>query len=340
MVYFKDKSSPFGEPHLIILDDQHQRDAKRDGNLQFIGEFHYTKGYWEWNEDVLSRCGKRLCLINAYDTVYALLFTYDHNSVIIKVFCKAWCPFTNTLLTSFGELSISLWDLHDLAGLPMVGCLYDEVVPSTLELTGADEKGGRFIPHSSKYLLYAYHLLQGLDDDRCSNVSIDKWVFWSKKVIKYHLSAPRKEKNMVRPKSTHNLLGNLKEKVYLAAHLASWLCTFVLPGKNVNSIRPSTFKMASIMASGRRVSLAIPILASIYEGLNTIATSSRPARISPSFPIHFIYAWLASYFKTHYPIWQGLHGPKMRKFSGKEGAKYYDPQEARKQIRSSSSLRL
>ncbi|KAL0402723.1 UNVERIFIED_CONTAM: hypothetical protein Slati_4302200 [Sesamum latifolium] len=149
---------------------------------------------------------------------------------------------------------------------------------------------------------------------------------------------------MVRPKSTHNPLGditthkrwstaeealfeklcieeNLKEEVYLAAYLACWLCTFVLPGKDANSIRPSTFKMESMMVNGRRVSLAIPVLTSIYEGLNIIASSSRPARTSPSFPVHFVYAWLASYFKTHYPIWQGLHGPKMTRFSGEGGAK-------------------
>ncbi|KAL0461278.1 UNVERIFIED_CONTAM: hypothetical protein Slati_0015400 [Sesamum latifolium] len=271
---------------------------------------------------MLSRCGKRLRLINAYDAVYASLFTSDHNSDIIKAFCDAWCPLINTLLTSVGELSISLWDLHDLAGLPMRGCLYDELVPSALELTGADEKGGRFIPHSSKYLLYAYCLLQGADDDRCSNMSSDKWVkFWSKKAIKYHLPPPRKEKKM-----------GISKEVYLAAYLDCWLCTFVLPSKDVNSIRPSTFKMPSMMASGRRVSLAIPVLVSIYEGLNTIATSSRPAHTSPSFPVHFVYAWLAYYFKTHYPVWQGLRGPKMTRFSGEGGAKYYDPQEARKRI--------
>ncbi|KAL0439241.1 UNVERIFIED_CONTAM: hypothetical protein Slati_2407100 [Sesamum latifolium] len=219
-----------------------------------------------------------------------------------------------------------MWDLHDLAGLPMTGCLYDKVVPSALELTDADEKGGRFIPRSSKYLLYAYHLLQDADDDRYSNMSIDKWVkFWSKKAIKYYLSPPCKEKKTVRPKSTHNRLGditthkrwstaeealfenlciegNLKEEVYLVAYLVCWLCTFVLPGKDVNSIHPITFKMASMMASGRRVSLAIPVLTSIYEGLNTITISSRPARMSPSFPVHFVYAWLTSYFKTHYPL--------------------------------------
>ncbi|KAL0451578.1 UNVERIFIED_CONTAM: hypothetical protein Slati_1135900 [Sesamum latifolium] len=83
------------------------------------------------------------------------------------------------------------------------------------------------------------------------------------------------------------------------------------------------------------MNLAIPVLASIYEGLNAIATSSRPARTSPSFPVHFVYAWLAFYFKTHYPIWQGLHGPKMTRFSGERGAKYYDPQGACKRIHKS-----
>ncbi|KAK4395656.1 hypothetical protein Sango_1719900, partial [Sesamum angolense] len=123
-------------------------DAKWDGDLRFTGEFRYTKGYWEWTEDVLSRCGDRLRHLKIYDAVYASLFTYDHNSDIVKAFCEAWCPLTNTLHTSAGEMSISLWDLHELVGLPMTGCLYDEVVPSALELTGVDEKRERFIPRS------------------------------------------------------------------------------------------------------------------------------------------------------------------------------------------------
>ncbi|KAL0287357.1 UNVERIFIED_CONTAM: hypothetical protein Scaly_2767300 [Sesamum calycinum] len=331
-------------------------DAKWDGDIRFTGEFRYTKGYWEWTKHVLSRCGDRLRHLKIYDVVYASLFTYDHNSDIVKAFCEVWCPLTNTFLTSAEEMSISLWDLHELAGLPMAGCLYDEVVPSALELTGVDEKRERFVPRSSKYLLYAYHLLQSADDNRCSHVSIDKWVkFWSKKTTKYYPPPPRKEKKMVRPKSTNNPLGDiaiqerwstakealfvklciersLKEEVYLAAYVACWLCVFVLPGKDVNSICPSTFKMASLMANGRRVNLAIPVLASIYEGLNTVVTSQKPAGRSHSFPIHFIYAWLACYFKTHYSIWQELCGPKMTRFSSEGGAKYYEPREARKRI--------
>ncbi|KAK4400692.1 hypothetical protein Sango_1175300 [Sesamum angolense] len=90
--------------------------------------------------------------------------------------------------------------------------------------------------------------------------------------------------------------------------------------------------MASLMVNGRRVNLAIPVLVNIYEGLNTVATSPKPAGTSHFFPIHFVYAWLACYFKTHYSIWQKFRGPKMTRFSGEGGAKYYEPQEARKRI--------
>ncbi|KAL0305375.1 UNVERIFIED_CONTAM: hypothetical protein Scaly_2987100 [Sesamum calycinum] len=111
-------------------------------------EFRYTKGYWEWTKDMLSRCGDRLRHLKIYDVVYASLFTYDHNFDIVKAFCEAWCPVTNTLLTSVGKMSISLWDLHELVGLSMKGCLYDEVVPSAIELTSVDEKRERFIPRT------------------------------------------------------------------------------------------------------------------------------------------------------------------------------------------------
>ncbi|KAL0301509.1 UNVERIFIED_CONTAM: hypothetical protein Sradi_6427700 [Sesamum radiatum] len=90
--------------------------------------------------------------------------------------------------------------------------------------------------------------------------------------------------------------------------------------------------MASLMANSRRVNLAIPVLASIYEGLNTVTTSPKPVSTSHSFPIHFVYPWLTCYFKTQYLVWQELRSPKITKFSGEGGAKYYKPREARKRI--------
>ncbi|XP_012828660.1 PREDICTED: uncharacterized protein LOC105949899 [Erythranthe guttata] len=258
-------------------------------SLQFTGEFHYTAGYWEWTEDVLSRCESKLISAQIYDSVYASLFTYDRNSEIIKVFCEAWCPITNTLLTSLGELSLSLWDLNTLAGLPLTGLLYDEVIPCAEELCGIDATGSRYMPRTCKHLLHVYHLLRKKADDN-SQVSIEKWIkFWSKKQLKYHQPPLRKERKKVRPKSTHNPLGSfdahdewdtaerelfsklkigndLRTETYLSAFLACWLCTFVLPTDSPDTIRPSTFKMASLMASGRKVGLAVPVLASIYKG--------------------------------------------------------------------------
>ncbi|KAL0294122.1 UNVERIFIED_CONTAM: hypothetical protein Sangu_3224300 [Sesamum angustifolium] len=195
---------------------------KWDDDLCFTEEFRYTP------KNIGS--GLRTCLadveidwrhLKIYDVVYALLFTYDHNFDIVKAFCEAWCPLTNTLLTSVGEMSISLWDLHELVGLPMTGCLYDEVVPSALELTGVDEKRERFYPSFLKRI------------------------------------------------STIRLLVVKRRKRF---------------------------------------------------GLSGLIT------------IHFVYAWLACYFKTHYSVWQELRGPKMTKFSGEGGAKYYEPREARKRI--------
>nr|GMC58266.1 Cytochrome P450 71A6 [Ipomoea batatas] len=45
---------------------------------------------------------------------------------------------TNSLLTSVGELSVLLWDIHVLCGLPISGDIYDEHVPSASEFIGTD----------------------------------------------------------------------------------------------------------------------------------------------------------------------------------------------------------
>ncbi|KAI3443553.1 hypothetical protein Pfo_000218, partial [Paulownia fortunei] len=112
--------------------------------------------------------------VQIYDLMYASLLMYDRNSDIVKAFCKAWCQFTYTLLTSLEKLFISLWDLHTLAGLPMTGFLYGEVVPCVKELTGVDEVRSRFIICSCNHLPHAYHLLQrSVNGDQSSQVSID-----------------------------------------------------------------------------------------------------------------------------------------------------------------------
>nr|GLL19814.1 uncharacterized protein LOC105964676 [Ipomoea trifida] len=87
-----------------IIDDE----VKWGKDIDFEGEFIYMPGYWEWAEDALNFFRKPLREGMIYDDVFASLFTYDRNVDIVQAFCEAWCPRTNTLITSSGEISISL----------------------------------------------------------------------------------------------------------------------------------------------------------------------------------------------------------------------------------------
>ena len=151
------------------------------------------------------------CIHNA---VYASLYTYDRNPDIIRAFCEAWCPVTNTLHTSVGELSISLWDLRLLGGLPIVGDIYEEVNPSALELTSVSETTNtKCVPHCCEFLFSAYHFLPKRQRGP-SQVSINTWIrFWFKGATKYDFNKPRarKSKSITCPRSTHNPDGNLDE---------------------------------------------------------------------------------------------------------------------------------
>ncbi|GFS43524.1 translation initiation factor eIF3 subunit [Actinidia rufa] len=98
----------------------------------------------------------------------------------------------------------------------------------------------------------------------------------------------------------------------------------------VNTIQPTTFKVASMMASCQEICLAIPVLTSSYKGLNKFASSSTLA--------HYLYAWLAYYFNTHYLIRIALAGPKMIEYSGEGAAKYFDGFTTRTLIHKGDSI--
>ncbi|GFS40828.1 hypothetical protein Acr_00g0070760 [Actinidia rufa] len=277
-------------------------------------------------------------------------------------FVKRGCSQTNSLHISVGELSVSLWDLHILGGLPIFGKFNDEYIPCAAELTGEDELGKKFILKRCEYLFKAFHTIF-TNDDKKESISIEDWIaFWYKGASSYVKPPQRKAKRYSHSKATWNptryILASLKssrrkpkpffvslginddvvEQTYLAAFLSCWLCIFVLPSEEVNTIRPTTFKVASMMASGQEICLAIPVLTSIYKGLNNIANSSTLGRSESYFPTHYLYAWLAYIFGTHYLIPFSLAGPKMTEYSGEGAAKYFDGLAARILIHKGDSI--
>ena len=90
----------------------------------------------------------------------------------------------------------------------------------------------------------------------------------------------------------------------------------MLPETGEKLIRPCTFEVASLIVSGTIFSLAVPMLASIYHGLNAITMAAKPSHSWSFFPRHYFYGWLARYFKTHRVLQPSPPGPLMVHYFG------------------------
>ena len=154
--------------------------------------------------------------------------------------------------------------------------------------------------------------------------SVNVWItFWYTMNLRYRY-AKKQKKKIVIPKKSQNPSGMIRKehgpwsdkehtffkdleirdvlraKTYLEALLSCWLCIFVFPIKDLKSIRLGTFKVASLIASGRSFRLAVLVLASIYRGLNTICSSPTLSKTNGSgFAGHYVYAWIAHFFSSH-----------------------------------------
>ncbi|KAA0058006.1 uncharacterized protein E6C27_scaffold274G003110 [Cucumis melo var. makuwa] len=220
------------------------------------GEFYFTDCYWEWLELVVGRNTRLLYSTRLYGTVTASLYTYDRNSDVVRTFCEAWCPSTNTLHTMAGELSISLWDLWSFGDLPIKGDFYEERIPSFKELI-------------CQYLFQAYYSIvctqrndRSTSSKNDSQVTIGSWIsFWYLGFKSYDKPTTRKQKKASRSKSTQNSDGS---KIQAREWSSRESMLFVELGI-MDDLKDET--IASLMAAGTIYSLAVPVLANIYHGL-------------------------------------------------------------------------
>ncbi|GAA0165887.1 hypothetical protein LIER_21173 [Lithospermum erythrorhizon] len=70
------------------------------------------------------------------------------------------------------------------------------------------------------------------------------------------------------------------------------------------------------MASGKMVSLAIPVLASIYRGLHFITIARYPSNSGGCFPVHYLLGWIGTYLRVYSPLKNYPPGPYMARFGG------------------------
>ncbi|KAK9682453.1 hypothetical protein RND81_10G074600 [Saponaria officinalis] len=176
----------------------------------------------------------------------------------MESFYEHWCPKTNTLETATGEASISLWDIRTLANLPITGLLYEEVVPSLAELLDSSPDEKPHLPPSYKYLFAAFHVILSKSGSK-TKVNFEDWCrFWFKRASKYSSSnVPISKKDFVSygdaepwSDTTHAVFQVLDVpephhgQTYLATFLSCWLCSFVLPVRDLVYIQTGVFKVA------------------------------------------------------------------------------------------------
>ena len=276
---------------------------------------------------------------------------------VFKAFCELWCHTTNTFCTESGDMSISLWDLRTIGGLPADGAYYEEVIPSARELLSAG-RGDNDIPATCTFLFSAFHRLCQ-DVHGIVQLPATDWIrFWfrgrqiytpppsrdNRKRVKAPTNtscpsgmiAPRtgRTKRENDPFVTLNIPEAQIEETYLAAFISCWLCSFVLPTEAVCLIRPAVFVAASKLARGECLNLAIPALASIYRGLHRISMARSLNKLEVIFPIHYVYGWLGTYFPTYFDHPHHRHShPKMVRFSGEKMNRTPDVQEARELLK-------
>ena len=112
----------------------------------------------------------------------------------------------------------------------------------------------------------------------------------------------------------------------------------MIPSEDLNVIHLGTLKISSLMAIGRPFNLAIPVLTSLYRGLNKLAHSPVVGSSKACLPMHYVYGWVGHYFDTHHGVKLEVIRPRMVRFSVVGRARYYDEYEAQRLIQGNRML--
>ncbi|MGV7343496.1 hypothetical protein PJI17_32885, partial [Mycobacterium kansasii] len=74
--------------------------------------------YSEWAAAILSKYGRTLFRVGIFHAIEATSFPFCKETSILKAFLNYWCPSTNSFHLPEGEMSITLWDIFKITGLP------------------------------------------------------------------------------------------------------------------------------------------------------------------------------------------------------------------------------
>ncbi|KAL6599569.1 hypothetical protein ACP70R_045706 [Stipagrostis hirtigluma subsp. patula] len=243
-------------------------------NIEYVP---FPRGYKDWGIEVLKHhnfhlMGQEDKADFRYGAIYCSLGGYSASPALLRALLETWNSHTNTFLFPCGERTITLLDLHKMAGLPVDGDFYEEYVPPRWELE----------PSLLLYPNFLLDLLNTWDELAVGDeVKFSTWCdhFYNKEKSPISFSTVR------------------EERMFVAAFIALWLCCFVVVGSGPY-IRRGVLVMAAWMALGRQFSLAPPALCSLYYSLRLISMHPiGPAYTNRAWPVHFVIGWMGLYLR-------------------------------------------
>jgi Plant mobile domain len=294
---------------LTHLLGQEMIDGEASGwdDVSLASPLRYHDFQVEWTRYILMQERDILDSTGTYDAIFLSMFSYHLDTSWLWAFCERWNYSTNTLFVEDRELTPTLWELYQLTGLPIFGRFYDEYMISDDDLRDSTQ-----LSSSLRSIYEIYHQLRGSHP----SVPFSYWISYF--VDRLHppsvgLASPRDPfgtgRLTVRPDGDIPAQDSIcshaiDRETYLTAFLSWWICYFILPSSTASIIRPSVFVMASMIARGERVSLAVPVLANIYRSLRGLTSSRRPSHCRELIPWHLISGWLHMH-------WSGLYRPTL-----------------------------
>ena len=113
------------------------------GGFRTRGHLCPHPGYEAWASRIVEQHEETLKQVGLLRAIQATSSHFHREPCVYKGFLNHWSSITNSFHLPYGEMSISLWDLYRIAGLPIRGRIYDEWTPSDEELSkkkrGVDE---------------------------------------------------------------------------------------------------------------------------------------------------------------------------------------------------------
>lgn len=141
-----------------------------------------------------------------------------------RAFCELWGPLSNTLHYADGEMSISLYDLKVIGGLPISGIPYEEFIPPNKDL----QRSELYAPTISELLRIHSALCVA---HRSDHICWDQWVHHFHRDEPIYAAFGHSQPRLPVQRN-HKLDLTVSDEGKLAAYLTFWLSRFCLAFKS------------------------------------------------------------------------------------------------------------